>query len=207
MWLGGEVGCENIFEGRLLGFAALLPRVTSTHLEALTSRVAKIILRQFGDSLYELSFECEIDVQFKTGFEQPVGDFVWLSVFHLAFACLLLIIHPRHLPYNGKIMTDPRNVLDEFKNRDHDEIVSELDDRGVSLEVAIENTLRDFNMGTIVRSANAFGVRTVHVIGRKQWNKRGAMMTDKYDSMCPPPTEAIRSPMTGTGIWMVAGEG
>ena len=77
-------------------------------------------------------------------------------------------------------MTDPRNVLDEFKNRDHDEIVSELDDRGVSLEVAIENTLRDFNMGTIVRSANAFGVRTVHVIGRKQWNKRGAMMTDKY---------------------------
>lgn len=84
------------------------------------------------------------------------------------------------MPYNRENMTDPRNVLDEFKGRDHDEIVSELDRRGVSLEIAIENTLRDFNMGTIVRSANAFGVRTVHVIGRRQWNKRGAMMTDKY---------------------------
>src|SRR5689334_4348219 len=77
-------------------------------------------------------------------------------------------------------MNDSRNVLDEFKGRDHDEIVAQLDERGVSLEIAIENTLRDFNMGTIVRTANAFGVRTVHVIGRKQWNKRGAMMTDKY---------------------------
>lgn len=84
------------------------------------------------------------------------------------------------MPYNGKIMTDTRNVLDEFKDRDHEAIVCELDRRGVSLEIAIENTLRDFNMGTIVRSANAFGVRLVHVIGRKQWNKRGAMMTDKY---------------------------
>jgi len=77
-------------------------------------------------------------------------------------------------------MQDTRNVLDEFKGKSHDEIVAELDARGVSLEIAIENTLRDFNMGTIVRSANAFGVRTVHVIGKKQWNKRGAMMTDKY---------------------------
>lgn len=77
-------------------------------------------------------------------------------------------------------MTDTRNVLDEFKERDHEDIVSELDRRAVRLEIAIENTLRDFNMGTIVRSANAFGVRTVHVVGRKQWNKRGAMMTDKY---------------------------
>lgn len=77
-------------------------------------------------------------------------------------------------------MNDKRNVLDEFKGLAHDAIVQELDDRGVSLEIAIENTLRDFNMGTIVRSANAFGIRTVHVVGRRQWNKRGAMMTDKY---------------------------
>lgn len=75
---------------------------------------------------------------------------------------------------------DTRNVLDEFKGRAQEDIVAELNARGVSLEIAIENTLRDFNMGTIVRSANAFGVRTIHVIGRKQWNKRGAMATDKY---------------------------
>ncbi len=77
-------------------------------------------------------------------------------------------------------MTDTRNVLDEFKGRSHDDIMKELDLRGVDLEIAIENTLRDFNMGTVVRNANAFGVRHVHVVGRRQWNKRGAMATDKY---------------------------
>lgn len=75
---------------------------------------------------------------------------------------------------------DNRNVIDEFKGWEHNDIVAELDKRGVALEIAIENSLRDYNMGTIVRTANAFGVRTVHVIGRKQWNKRGAMATDKY---------------------------
>lgn len=77
-------------------------------------------------------------------------------------------------------MEDTRNVIDEFKGWQHDAIVRELDARGVSLEIAIENTERDFNMGTIVRSANAFGVRHIHVVGRRQWNKRGAMATDKY---------------------------
>lgn len=77
-------------------------------------------------------------------------------------------------------MVDTRNVLNEFKDMPHDAIVSTLNKNGVDLEIAIENLERDYNMGTIVRSANAFGVRTVHVIGSKQWNKRGAMMTDKY---------------------------
>lgn len=75
---------------------------------------------------------------------------------------------------------DTRNVTDEFKGWPHDEIVAELDRRGVGLQIAIENLERDYNMGTIVRSANAFGVRHIHIVGRRQWNKRGAMMTDKY---------------------------
>lgn len=75
---------------------------------------------------------------------------------------------------------DTRNVTDHFKGQSIEGIVAQLDSNGTGLEIAIENTERDFNMGTIVRSANAFGVRHVHVIGRRQWNKRGAMMTDKY---------------------------
>jgi tRNA G18 (ribose-2'-O)-methylase SpoU len=77
-------------------------------------------------------------------------------------------------------MNDTRNVVDEFKGLSEDDIVAELDRRSHGLEIAIENVERDFNMGSIVRSANAFGVRNVHIIGRKQWNKRGAMVTDKY---------------------------
>lgn len=75
---------------------------------------------------------------------------------------------------------DTRNVEDRFKGWKHEDIVTYLDDHGVMLEIAIENLTRDFNMGTIVRTANAFGVRRLHVVGRKQWNKRGAMATDKY---------------------------
>lgn len=82
--------------------------------------------------------------------------------------------------YNRATVEDARNVTDEFKGLPIEQIVEQIDKRGVELEIAIENLERDFNMGTIVRSANAFGVRTVHVIGRRQWNKRGAMMTDKY---------------------------
>lgn len=77
-------------------------------------------------------------------------------------------------------MNDTRNVVDKYKNMPHEAIVEDLDAHGSTLEIAVDNVERDFNMGTIVRSANAFGVRQVHVIGRRQWNKRGAMMTDKY---------------------------
>ncbi len=77
-------------------------------------------------------------------------------------------------------MNDIRNVIDEFKGKSEEEIINILDKNGIELEIAIENLERDFNMGTIVRSANAFGIRHVHVIGRRQWNKRGAMATDKY---------------------------
>jgi tRNA G18 (ribose-2'-O)-methylase SpoU len=77
-------------------------------------------------------------------------------------------------------MDDPRNVIDKFKHVPESDIVRELDAADHGLIIALENTERDINMGTIVRSANAFGVRRVIVIGRRQWNKRGAMATDKY---------------------------
>lgn len=75
---------------------------------------------------------------------------------------------------------DTRNVVDKYRHWKEEDIVRDLDENGVELEVAVENLERDFNMGTIVRNANAFGVRRVHVIGRRQWNKRGAMKTDAY---------------------------
>ena len=76
--------------------------------------------------------------------------------------------------------SDSRNVVNCYKGVPMEQIINDLDAHGSMLEIAIDNVERDFNMGTIVRSANAFGVRHVHVIGRRQWNKRGAMMTDKY---------------------------
>lgn len=75
---------------------------------------------------------------------------------------------------------DTRNVIDKYRGKTVEAIVEDLDTSRSNLEIAVENLERDFNMGTIVRNANAFNIAAVHIIGRKQWNKRGAMKTDAY---------------------------
>jgi len=79
---------------------------------------------------------------------------------------------------------DARNVLDGYRYWRLDAIVAELDVRRAARDggfsVAIENWQHDMNIGSIVRSANAFLAETVHIIGRRRWNKRGAMVTDRY---------------------------
>lgn len=75
---------------------------------------------------------------------------------------------------------DKRNVLDIYRYWKVEAIKADLDKTRVELEIAVENLERDFNMGTIVRTANAFNINKVHIVGRKQWNKRGAMVTDLY---------------------------
>ena len=75
---------------------------------------------------------------------------------------------------------DTRNLIDKFKGMANEDIVAELDKTRIPLEVAIENLAHDFNIGTIVRNANAFNVSRVHIIGKRKYNRRGAMVTDKY---------------------------
>jgi len=77
-------------------------------------------------------------------------------------------------------LIDTRNVIDKYRNKPVEMIIEDLDMSRSELEIAVENLERDFNMGTIIRNANAFNVKKVHIIGRKQWNKRGAMKTDAY---------------------------
>ncbi len=75
---------------------------------------------------------------------------------------------------------DRRNVVDEFRYWRHEAIVEELDRRRFPYHVAIENWVHDLNIGTVVRNANAFGAAGVHIVGRRRWNRRGAMVTDRY---------------------------
>ncbi|HXD60942.1 MAG TPA: TrmH family RNA methyltransferase [Lacisediminihabitans sp.] len=75
---------------------------------------------------------------------------------------------------------DSRNVIDRYRYWRMDAIVADLDQRRHPFHVAIENWQHDMNIGSIVRSANAFAADTVHIVGRKRWNKRGAMVTDRY---------------------------
>jgi tRNA G18 (ribose-2'-O)-methylase SpoU len=75
---------------------------------------------------------------------------------------------------------DSRNVVDEYRYWRLEAIVADLDQRRNPFHVAIENFAHDFNIGSVVRTANAFLAREVHVVGRRRWNRRGAMVTDRY---------------------------
>ena len=75
---------------------------------------------------------------------------------------------------------DRRNVVDSYRYWRMDAIVADLDARRQPLHVAIQNWEHDFNIGSIVRTANAFNVGAVHIVGRRRWNRRGAMVTDRY---------------------------
>ncbi|WP_297591333.1 RNA methyltransferase [uncultured Corynebacterium sp.] len=75
---------------------------------------------------------------------------------------------------------DRRNVVDAYRYWSMDAIIAELDSRRHPFHVAIENFENDMNIGTVVRTANAFLAKEVHIIGRKRWNRRGAMVTDRY---------------------------
>jgi tRNA G18 (ribose-2'-O)-methylase SpoU len=95
-------------------------------------------------------------------------------------------------PWVGELPTEPfydpellkngdsRNVIDRYRYWSMDAIVADLDEHRHPFHVAIENWQHDMNIGSIVRSANAFAADTVHIIGRRRWNKRGAMVTDRY---------------------------
>ncbi|GAA1154746.1 TrmH family RNA methyltransferase [Nesterenkonia sandarakina] len=104
---------------------------------------------------------------------------------------------------------DRRNVTDEYRYWSHDAIVADLDARRHDFHVAIENWQHDFNIGTVVRTANAFLAKEVHIIGRRRWNRRGAMVTDRYQHVRHHPSvedfvawaESERLPVLGVDLF------
>jgi tRNA G18 (ribose-2'-O)-methylase SpoU len=95
-------------------------------------------------------------------------------------------------PWPGEPPTDPRydpellaagdrrNVVDRYRYWRREAVVADLDLRRHDFHVAIENWQHDLNIGTVVRNANAFLAAEVHIVGRRRWNRRGAMVTDRY---------------------------
>ena len=75
---------------------------------------------------------------------------------------------------------DRRNVVDRYRYWRHDAIVADLDVQRHEFHVAVENWGHDFNIGSVIRTANAFNAKAFHIVGRRRWNRRGAMVTDRY---------------------------
>jgi tRNA G18 (ribose-2'-O)-methylase SpoU len=99
---------------------------------------------------------------------------------------------PEGEQYDARLLAegDRRNVVDRYRYWTLEAIVADLDDRRHDFHVAIENWQHDFNIGTIVRSANAFLAAEVHIVGNRRWNRRGAMVTDRYQHLRHHPTVA-----------------
>lgn len=100
-----------------------------------------------------------------------------------------LVEHGAPLPddprYDPELLADGdrRNVVDAYRYWTREAIVADLDTRRHRFHVAIENWGHDANIGTVVRTANAFGAAAVHIVGRRRWNRRGAMVTDRYQHL------------------------
>ncbi|MGL5857532.1 MAG: TrmH family RNA methyltransferase [Angustibacter sp.] len=78
---------------------------------------------------------------------------------------------------------DRRNVVDRYRYWRHEAIVADLDGRRHPFHIAVENWQHDLNIGSVVRTANAFLAARVHIVGRRRWNRRGAMVTDRYQHL------------------------
>jgi len=83
---------------------------------------------------------------------------------------------------------DTRNVADRYRFWRHEAIVADLDARRHPFHVAVENWQHDLNIGSVVRNANAFLAAEVHIVGKRRWNRRGAMVTDRYQHVRHHPT-------------------
>jgi tRNA G18 (ribose-2'-O)-methylase SpoU len=84
--------------------------------------------------------------------------------------------------YDAELLAqgDRRNVVDRYRYWRREAVIADLDQRRHGFHVAIENWQHDFNIGTVVRNANAFLAAEVHIVGNRRWNRRGAMVTDRY---------------------------
>jgi tRNA G18 (ribose-2'-O)-methylase SpoU len=99
---------------------------------------------------------------------------------------------------------DRRNVIDRYRYWRVDAIVDDLDTRRHDFHVAIENWQHDLNIGTVVRTANAFLAAAVHIVGRRRWNRRGAMVTDRYQHVRYHPTvEDLRAWADAEGLVLI----
>jgi len=98
--------------------------------------------------------------------------------------------HPTEAHFDPELLLngDRRNVLDKYRYWSVEAIVADLDTKRHKLQIAIENWQHDLNIGSVVRTANAFNVAAVHIVGKRDWNKRGAMVTDRYLKIVHHPT-------------------
>ena len=72
------------------------------------------------------------------------------------------------------------NVADQYKGMEVEDIKSKLAAKAFPCAVMMENWQGDFNLAQCVRNANAFGAKEVFYIGKRRFDRRGAVGTYNY---------------------------
>lgn len=109
-------------------------------------------------------------------------------------------------PYDEVLLRegDRRNVADKYRYWTMDAIIADLDQRRHDFHVAVENWEHDFNIGSVIRTANAFNAKAFHIVGKRRWNRRGAMVTDRYQHELHHPSAAdLANWAEGEGVVLV----
>ena len=73
-----------------------------------------------------------------------------------------------------------RNVIDKYKNWPTETIKKDLQKTAHRFAVCMEHWQGDFNISTLIRNSNAFNVERVFYIGKKRFDRRGAVGTHHY---------------------------
>ncbi|UQE75490.1 RNA methyltransferase [Gordonia sp. PP30] len=137
--------------------------------------------------------------EWHSGLGEPVGVGPWLTERGAPL--------PDDPRYDPELLDagDRRNVVDAYRYWTREAIVADLDTKRHRFHVAIENWGHDANIGTVVRTANAFLAAGVHIVGRRRWNRRGAMVTDRYQHIHHHATiDDLTAWAAGNGLVVVA---
>lgn len=82
---------------------------------------------------------------------------------------------------NEGIQDDTRNIHDEYRHYHTDCIKAVLDTQRNDMVVITENISGDFNLSSVMRSGNQFGIREFWIAGRRKYDTRGAVGTNHYE--------------------------
>ena len=83
--------------------------------------------------------------------------------------------------FGNNCKSENPNVIERFKKNLAEEIRADLDERRTDVVMILQHINYNINIGTIIRSNNAFLGKEVFVVGRRRYDKRGSCGTYHYE--------------------------
>lgn len=79
-----------------------------------------------------------------------------------------------------KFLLWSRNVRDQYKDIPTEDIKADLQSKCFPSSILMSQITGDFNIASVIRSANSFNFKSVYYYGNKRYDKRGTLGTHHY---------------------------